>query len=141
MIRVLSMLLLTAFGGAGSSIAATPIARVTIEVRGLSPGRGQVLLGLCTEAQFLSPKCAFQTVVRVGAARVVQVTATVPQGRYAAQAVYDLNRNARMDSNMMGIPLEPVGFSRDAAGVQGPPSFAAAAVDVRGAKRIVITLR
>lgn len=115
--------------------------RVVIEVQGLSPNRGQVLLGLCGEAQFLTPRCTFQTMVPVGAARVARVEAAVPPGRYAAQAVYDLNRNGRMDTNMAGIPLEPVGFSRGATGLQGPPTFAAAAVDVRAPQRIVVTLR
>jgi uncharacterized protein (DUF2141 family) len=47
----------------------------------------------------------------------------VAPGQYAASAFQDMNDNERLDTNMMGIPSEPYGFSRDARGVMGPPTF------------------
>ncbi len=64
----------------------------------------------------------------------------VPAGRYAVSAFHDLNGNQRLDRNMVGMPSEPYGFSRNARGKMGPPSFDDAAVNV-GAEAVAIVLR
>ena len=54
----------------------------------------------------------------------------LPPGEYAVSAFADINGNARLDSNFLGIPTEPYGFSRDARGFMGPPGFTEAAFRV-----------
>lgn len=137
MIRVALVLLALA---APAAAQPAPV-RVVITVDGLSANRGQVLLGLCTKTQFLSAKCAFQAVVPVGAGRSVQAVAMVPPGQYAAQVVYDLNRNFKMDANMIGIPLEPTCFSRNAIGQQAAPRFADAALTINRASALTVSVR
>lgn len=44
----------------------------------------------------------------------------------ALTVVQDVNANGRLDRNAFGMPTEPYGFSNDAAGSFGPPSFEAA---------------
>jgi uncharacterized protein (DUF2141 family) len=63
-------------------------------------------------------------------------------GRYALFAMHDANGNGDLDLNLLGIPTEDYGFSNGAAGTVGPPSFDAAAVQVKDAAptRIVIRL-
>ena len=63
-------------------------------------------------------------------------------GRYALFAMHDANANGDLDLNFLGIPIESYGFSNDAKGTVGPPSFDAAAVEVKGdvPARIVIRL-
>lgn len=38
--------------------------------------------------------------------------------------------NGKLDENFLGVPSEPLCFSRGASGSMGPPDFAAAAVEV-----------
>lgn len=47
----------------------------------------------------------------------------LPAGRYAVSAFQDLNGNEKLDTNAFGMPREPYGFSREARGRFGPPSF------------------
>lgn len=54
----------------------------------------------------------------------------LPPGRYAVRVFQDINRNGEIDRNMLGMPREPFGFSNDAMGSMGPPSFDQAAVMV-----------
>ncbi len=54
----------------------------------------------------------------------------LPEGDYAATAYLDENSNQRLDSNLFGLPTELYGFSRNARGAMGPPSFADAAFRV-----------
>jgi len=63
-----------------------------------------------------------------GSARVT--VGELPAGRYALSVFQDTNGNGKMDSNLMGAPTEPVGFSRNARGNMGPPAFADAAVEL-----------
>lgn len=129
------------FAAAAISSPESALVRVMIEVNGLSANRGQVLIGVCTEKQFLTPRCAYQAVAKVGPGRAVQTSMKLPRGRYAVQAVYDLNGNFQMDSNALGIPLEPVGFSRNARSRQGPPRFADAAVNIDHPLKLIVTVR
>lgn len=55
-----------------------------------------------------------------------QVTVTIedlPEGTYAVSVFHDENGNGELDKNLFGVPKEPYGFSNDAKGSLGPPSF------------------
>jgi uncharacterized protein (DUF2141 family) len=60
----------------------------------------------------------------------------LPKGDYAATAFLDENRNTKMDFNLFGIPTEPYGFSRNARGLAGPPSFAEATFRVEDSAQL-----
>lgn len=47
----------------------------------------------------------------------------VPAGNYALAVIHDENMNGELDANWLGIPTEGYGFSRDAKGFFGAPSF------------------
>ena len=48
----------------------------------------------------------------------------LPEGTYAIAAFHDRNANGKLDTNMLGIPKEPLGFSKGKMKTFGPPSFA-----------------
>jgi uncharacterized protein (DUF2141 family) len=50
----------------------------------------------------------------------------IPPGTYAMAVIHDENMNGKLDTNRLGIPKEGYGFSNDAKGWLGPPSFSAA---------------
>lgn len=65
----------------------------------------------------------------IGEAAGASLTVTVPDlppGKYAVAAYVDNNKNGKQDKNFMGVPKEDYGFSNDARGMFGPPSFGAA---------------
>ena len=62
--------------------------------------------------------------------------ADLPKGDYAVTAFLDENSNNKLDSNLFGIPTELYGFSRNARGLAGPPSFADAAFRVEGSAQL-----
>lgn len=51
-------------------------------------------------------------------------------GRYAIAAFQDLDGDGRLSKGALGIPREPFGFSNDARGRFGPPTFEAATFTV-----------
>lgn len=62
-------------------------------------------------------------------------------GRYAIRAFVDENGNGKLDTNIVGIPLERYGFSNNARGTLGAPGFEAAALRVDADLQTVINLR
>lgn len=80
-------------------------------------------------------------VMRLSQPQARMTVGPLPQGRYAVRVFQDINRNGKIDRNMLGIPSEPFGFSNDAMGSMGPPSFDQAAVTVgEGTTGIAIRL-
>jgi len=51
----------------------------------------------------------------------------LPPGRYAVAYFHDANGNGRLDTNLLGQPVEDYGFSGRARGLFGPPRFREAA--------------
>lgn len=59
-------------------------------------------------------------------AREERVSVAIPSladGEYAIAAYHDVNDDGRLNSNLFGQPIEPTGFSNDAAPRRGPPSW------------------
>ncbi len=50
----------------------------------------------------------------------------IPPGTYAMAVIHDENMNGKLETNFLGIPTEGYGFSNDARGLVGAPSFSAA---------------
>jgi uncharacterized protein (DUF2141 family) len=72
----------------------------------------------------------FTTVVSVEGGRA-EFTMSLRTDQKTAIAVFqDLNGDGVLTKSAFGIPVEPYGFSNDARGVFGPPSFSSAAVKV-----------
>jgi uncharacterized protein (DUF2141 family) len=66
----------------------------------------------------------------------------VPAGRYAVAVGHDENGNRRMDKNLMGIPIEGWGTSRDAPARFGPPSYTDAVFRFNGRRQLItVTMR
>lgn len=75
---------------------------------------------------------ASRMVARTGAVTTV-VFEDLPPGRYAVGAYHDTDGNGALTLWPIGLPKEAYGFSRDARGRFGPPSFDAAAFDLPAA--------
>lgn len=85
-------------------------------------------------ARFAKSDGAFRTAEgKVEGGRAVVTFEGLPPGNYAVGAFHDVDGNGRLNTLPVGLPTEPYGFSRGARGAFGPPKFADAAFEVRGA--------
>ena len=65
----------------------------------------------------------------------------VEPGRYSVAVFLDEDADGKFDSNFLGIPKEPFGFSNDVMGALGKPSFEKASFEVgANGARIELTL-
>ena len=123
-------------------LALAPAARafdLTVEVLDARSGQGMVAGALYEEADWM--RTPMQGELQLAAARSVLRYRNLPAGRYAVAVYHDENNNGKLDSNRLGLPVERYGFSRDARGIMGPPSFADAAFDLQADTTITVHLR
>lgn len=104
------------------------------------PATGMVVVLLFDEADaFADLRQPLRTLaVPSGAALEASFDGLTP-GRYAVMAFHDRNTNGVLDQNFMGIPREPLGFSRRYWG-RGAPVFAEAAVTVADGEQVPVEL-
>jgi uncharacterized protein (DUF2141 family) len=102
---------------------------------------GTLRLALCPdENAFGNDKgCALHTAAANGSVVRITVGNAAP-GTHAIKVFHDVNDNGKLDTNWLGIPTEPYGFSNDAMGTLGPPSFQQAQFIV-GQKPTTIRIR
>lgn len=134
---VLSILLVLA--GLAPACAAT----LTIRVQDVWPQGGILRLGVYDETRYPddnSKPIASADIAAVSPETVV-VLHNVPPGTYAIQTFQDVNGNDKMDTNWMGLPLEPFGFSLDAKPFLSKPAFGDVKFTVSGDATEIIHLQ
>lgn len=118
-------------------------ADLRVEVHGAS-GAGKVYAALFNRAEdFLKTDRAIaSTIVAPGNGSASFVFSNLAPGAYAVSVYQDANGNGQLDRNLLGVPREPYGFSRDASALMGPPKFADAALEIKATDVVArITLR
>lgn len=132
------LVLLTAvaamLGGAAPITLHLPGSDVVVRVTDLRSHDG-VIRACMTSDHNKFPRCtrsgsSFRTVTPA-AGDVTLTFQDIPPGRYAIALLHDENGNGKADRALTMIPREGFGFSRDAPVQMGPPSFDAAAFQVR----------
>lgn len=111
---------------ASTSVWAQPEGSLHVHVQRAAGHSGPVWLAVCREPEFLKSTCQHKQTL---AASQTSATIELPTGTYALQVFQDDNGNQMLDTNWLGIPTEPVGFSGH-VGRYGKPNFADAAVVV-----------
>jgi len=116
----------------GLAATAVPAHAATVEVHvtGTAGGKGNVSVAVCDRERFLK-QCAYSASVPARDGETLVTIKEVPAGTWAVLAYQDDNANGQLDRNLIGIPSENYGFSRDARGRFGPPSFDDAAIAVK----------
>lgn len=102
-------------------------ADLSVIVLGAEPGRGAALVSVFTSEAAWMREPAAEASVPVDADGAARIAFDGLQGDQAAvSVVYDRNANGVLDTNVLGIPNEPFGFSNDAVAFFGPPDWEAA---------------
>jgi len=70
-----------------------------------------------------------------------KITIYLPKGKYGVVAFHDLNNNEKLDTNFIGIPTEPYGFSNDARAMLSKPDFEETLVNLISELNITFELK
>lgn len=115
---------------------------VILMVEGIQANKGgSVSAGIFTQEFFpQTGKAAYERYVSVEAAVMEIHFDEIPAGDYAAAVFHDLDNNGELRTNFLGLPREPIGFSRDARIRMGPPSYEDAVFSVKPGETITLTI-
>lgn len=111
---------------------------VQIEFNNLREAKGDLYVAVYDRSE------TFLSLGRVHAKKIVPIRQTgsvrvsfggLSSGKYAISCFHDLNGNGQLDTNWMGIPTEPYGFSNNARPRFRAPKWAEAAFDLGGAPK------
>jgi uncharacterized protein (DUF2141 family) len=116
----------------GAAIAAP----IEVRLSGANNAKGKVVVAVCDKASFLK-KCAYQVSSAPSTDQTTLKLPDIPSGMWAVVAYHDENNNEKFDRNLLGMPSEQYGFSRNAAARFGPPSFNDVAIPVGDAPVLV----
>ena len=96
---------------------------LTLIVKDVEHVDGSVYVAIYSSKQTFMKKPVFG--FRVGVKdRTIEIPCKgIPAGTYAISLFQDENENGKLDTGAFGRPLEKFGFSNDAEGVLGAPSF------------------
>ncbi len=113
-------------------------ASITITFKNIKKAKGQILVALRdTKGEMLDGYIV--PVTKTGS--ITYTIKDVKPGKYTIAAYHDINKDEELNTNFMGIPNEPYGFSNDARGTFGPPSFEDQTFTVGGDVKMSITLK
>jgi uncharacterized protein (DUF2141 family) len=113
---------------------------LTVKLTGLHPGAGVVRVMLWKDASAFptqSDKAVARKVLAVTGPELEMIFSGLPRGTYAAGGYQDENNNGAMDRSILGWPTEPTAASNGARGMMGPPSFSAAAFELKQASQTI----
>jgi uncharacterized protein (DUF2141 family) len=133
------LILMALLGIGGSAQASQP--GIHVEILGIRNSIGAVACALFEAPEgFPSEFLRFATNIMIVKVRATKATcdfADIALGTYALAVIHDENRDGELATNVMGMPKEGYGFSNDAKGTLGAPSFEAASFSYNGESLIM----
>lgn len=139
--------LVTTILSAGLAIALqaeeTPLnGALTLTVADIETNRGEVRIALFNSKETYTKKPIHAAVVKVEKSSTIWTVTDLKPGDYAIALFHDANSDGKMNKNLIGLPKEDYGFSNDASGTFGPPSWSTAKFTIgEGATQHIINLK
>lgn len=135
--------LLAAWLSAWAALAASA-AELTVTIEGARNPSGAVAVALFNGEDGFPRAARALASARIRAAAHGKASFTfhnLAPGKYAVSAFHDENDNGKLDTDVVGFPTEGFGFSNDARGTLGPPTFAKAAFELGDERKsVTVTL-
>jgi uncharacterized protein (DUF2141 family) len=114
---------------------------LTIQIINIKNNQGRIGVAVYnSEKDFLKKYYQVKT-TKAEKGEVIIVFNNLPTSYYGVSVMHDANENDKLDSNFLGIPKEGFGFSNNAMGTFGPPSFEKAKVEVNTNKSASISMK
>jgi uncharacterized protein (DUF2141 family) len=114
-----------------------------IQINNIPSAKGNIMIAVYNTADgFREKDHTYKNMIVAAQKGGVEVTIPqLPTNNYAVAVYHDSNGNGKLDKNFFGVPTEYYGFSNDARGSFGPPSFGDCSFVFNSAKKITINLK
>lgn len=122
------------------SFGASAQNKLTIIVDGIEEIKGTLRVAIFNKEDARLEDYFKRVVVDVES-RVEEVIVDLPSGEYSISMYQDENDNKKMETGAYGIPTEKYGFSNNAVGNMGPPTYSDMKISVDKDKVVRITMK
>ena len=124
----LSHLLLTVYMlfSNGFTVKNKLVSTVTLKIDGVDIAVGEIRIAIFDSENRYMENPSLAEIVPVSQTNIEWQIENLAYGQYAIAVYHDKNKNGKLDTNMLGIPLEEYGFSNNARGRFGPASWSQA---------------
>lgn len=93
---------------------------VEVELKNIAPGKGTVYLAVYDSAEGYKKQKPFLSKIIEPVSGNAKLELLLPVGEYVLSAFQDTNNNKKLDTNLIGMPKEPVGISNyEGKGIPG----------------------
>ena len=125
---VLSHILLTVYMlfSNGFTVKNKLVSTVTLKIDGVDVAVGEIRIAIFDSENRYMENPSLAEIVPVSQTNIEWQIENLAYGQYAIAVYHDKNKNGKLDTNMLGIPLEEYGFSNNARGRFGPASWSQA---------------
>ncbi len=106
--------------------------KLEVTIKNVKESKGTIRVALFNSENDFLKQPIESKVVKASATETNVVFDNLKPGEYAISVIHDVNENKELDKGFMGIPQEPYGFSNDARGKFGPPSYEESKLTVKG---------
>jgi uncharacterized protein (DUF2141 family) len=123
---VLLLIFLLLFFAGVSPAASESTGKLVVNISGFPSSDGFAMVALHNSEESYKgggTSAVAKTKTMVVDQEVQVVFTNLPYGSYGVSLYHDENANNKMDKNVMGIPKEAYGFSNNAKGFFGKPSY------------------
>ena len=103
---------------------------VTLDISITKFNKGRILIALYESEESYMKESYKSADVLVKNNKAKFIFHSIKKGVYAFSFFHDLNNNKKLDTNFLGIPKEPYGFSNNKKGRFGPPKFNEASLEI-----------
>lgn len=115
--------------------------QVDVVIENVKSTDGEILVAIY-DAPNGFPQDYNQAVMNVGvSASSPKTLINLDSGEYAIALFHDVNLDGKMNTNSVGIPTEPFGFSNNPRILFGPPSFRKASFKVQNGSSKKLSIR
>ena len=117
---------------------------VEVRVEGLASTLGTVYASIFLSAEGFPGDKSMAFAYRAVPAQdgtVVLIFEEVPAGEFVVAVLHDADANEELSFNLLGMPKEDYGFSRNARAMFGPPPFEKAVVSLQAGERKTLTVK
>jgi uncharacterized protein (DUF2141 family) len=108
---------------------------ITVTIDGLKNLRGQICLSIFDSSRGFpssSDRAIQGQCLKISNNPLVATFRNLKAGSYAVAVIHDANSDKSLNTNVLGIPTEGFGFSRNPQILNGPPQFGDSAFFVAG---------
>ena len=123
-----SFLLITTYllFSSGFTVEHNLFSTITLMIEGVDDPVGEIRIAIFDSENRYLENPSLADVVPASQTKIEWQIENLAYGQYAIAVYHDKNKNGKLDTNMLGIPLEEYGFSNNARGRFGPASWSQA---------------